>query len=233
MSLPTPLLVTARLASPLAHEPPRLDALLEWAVAPFFLEKDPRAVEPWKIDRTRPAPPAGILPTGLVRRQLGPWPVALCSDPILSAGAPETVEHVNKRLAVECAVLLAPAERKIVSTTNSWTKSYRLPLRVRAVSCVRWFAVGNRREIWKLLKRVTSLSKKRSDGYGRIARWEIDPVPADYSWFAPHPAGQVLMRTLPAGPWLPPGLLGVRKDFGACVAPYWHPDRYCEVVTPC
>jgi hypothetical protein len=41
------------------------------------------------------------------------------------------------------------------------------------------------------------------------------------------------MRTLPAGPWLPPDLIDFRPDFGAAVPPYWHPDRYTEIVVPC
>lgn len=233
-----PLLVSAHLASPLAHHPPHLDALLEWSVSIHVLHFDKQptangAISPWKVDRALPAPPVGVLPIYVARKQLGPWPVALCSAPILSPTAAETVEHIGKRIATEEAGLLAERERRVVSTTNSWTKSYRLPLRVRAAALVCWFCVGNRREILKLLKRVNSLSKKRSVGYGRVSKWEAVEVESDCSWFAPHENGQVLMRVLPQGPWLPADLVGYRKDYGSCCPPYWHPERHCEVVTPC
>lgn len=144
----------------------------------------------------------------------------------------ETVEHYTKRITAEHAGLLAASERRIMATTNSWTKSYRLPLRVRAVPCVRWFATGNERSIKKALRDCRSIGKKVSDGYGRVKEWTTEPAD-DYSWVAPSPDGMVLMRTLPVDPWLPDGLLGYRKSFGAPSPPYWHPERFTEILIPC
>lgn len=230
-----PLWVTAELASPLAAEPPYLEALLEWCMSLFFLDKTAKieAVEPWKVTRDRPAPPQGVLPIFIQRQQLGPWQVARCSNPVMSSTAVETVEYISKRLATEESVLLREGERKIVSTTNSWTKSYRLPLRIRIPRLVRWCCFGQRREILKLLRRVSSLSKKRSDGYGRVLKWTAEPAAEDYSWYAPHTNGTLLMRTLPVGDWLPKDLIGYRRDYGACVPPMWHPEHYGEIVAPC
>ena len=134
---------------------------------------------------------------------------------------------------MEHAGLLAPESRIVVSTTNSWTKSYRLPMRIRRIESVRWFAIGHRREMLKVLRRIDFLGKKPSVGYGRVASWTIDPIDDDYSWFAPGPAGPVLMSTLPAEAPLPAGLIGYRRSFGAPVPPYWHPDRYTEILVPC
>lgn len=235
-----PLLVTARLASPLAlgaDGPPQLDALLEWSLSPFYVGDQKRFEPGFKITRSGPAPPQGAIPIPILRVSIPPWNVAMCSDAILPASR-ETVEHVNKRLATEAADLLRPEERKIVSTTNTWTKSYRLPLRVLAVPCVRWFCHGNRRNLLKALRDVRALGKKVSDGYGRISGWEAEDTPEDHSWFAKHPDGvTVLMRRLPllcdGRAWLPENLVGCKCDFGACCPPYWHPERNTEVMVPC
>lgn len=275
MTAPCPLLVTARLCSPLAGDPPALDSLLIKGLmralpsiqrqfglrdaGPLRTEMDrkvplPRGPEPEAeyVGRFLAAFPladdAGLLRTNatalfdwfaqgwraspLKYTVLAGWPVAHCSAPILPRCV-ESVEHIAKRVGVENAGLLAEDERRVVSTTNSWTKSYRLPLRVRPVPAVCWFAVGDRRGLVKLLKGVHSIGKKMSDGYGRVSRWEAEPVGEDLSWHAPHERGSVLMRALPAGPHLPRDLVGFRPDFAAVRDPYWHPDVHCEAVTPC
>lgn len=224
------LLATAHLAGPLAGDPPQLDSLLEWALSLYHS----KAVPGYKVDRKYPAPPPGDIPIPILRVALGRFAVGCCSSPILPVPDAEWVEHVAKRIGVERAGLLAEPSRLVVATTNSWTKSYRLPLRCRRVACVKWFARGDRRETLKLLRKaVPSLGKKVADGYGRVERWEVERVDGDASWFARSPLGPVLMRPLPVGPWLPDPLLGARRSFGACAPPYWHPDRYGEIVVPC
>lgn len=223
------LLVTARLATPLAGDAPQLDALCEYLLSLHHGKGEPG----YKVDRAFPAPPMAAIPIPMVRRDAGPWKVAACSDPIYPEVARDGREFVNKRLATEEAGLLAPRARTVVSTTNSWTKSYRIPLRVRRIDRVRWFAAGHRRPLLKLLQRCTAIGKKVSVGYGRVAEWTIERVERDYSWYAAWEGhGTVLMRALPVGPWLPKDLIGYREDFGACVPPLWHPDRYCPIVRP-
>lgn len=111
------LLVTARLASGLGgSDPPKLDALLEYALSPYH----PGAVSRHAVDRSLPPPPMAAIPIPLLRRTLGPWKVGCCSDPIVGVAAADYHEPVNKRLATEEAALLAPDRRTVVSTTNSW-----------------------------------------------------------------------------------------------------------------
>lgn len=230
---PGPLLITARLAGPLAGDPPRLDALLESVLSLYH----PKAAPGYKIDRAGPAPPQASVPIPILRRTVTgddgrAWQVACCSDPILPVPDAETVEHYCKRIGVENAGLMDPAARVVVATGNSWTKSYRLPLRIRRVAEVRWFAFGDRRTVWEVLRRVHFLGKKISYGYGRVASWEVAEVDEDLTWFAPTGHGPLLMATLPDGPHLPGGLIGARRDFGACVPPLWHPSRYCDIIRP-
>jgi hypothetical protein len=148
--------------------------------------------------------------------------------------AHEAVEHIAKRLAVEHADLLREKQRLVVAMGNSTFKSYRLPLMLRGVARIVWFALAHRRPVLKLLKSVVALGKKRSLGYGRVERWEAEYVgDDDWSWVAQSEAGPVLMRPLPICDELPCGLLGAKADYGAVQPPYWHPDRYTERVVPC
>lgn len=226
-----PVLVTARLVSPLAGDAPRLDSLLQATLAVHHAKKIPGS----KIDRAFPlTPDLSTIPIPLARQRIGGWDVACCSWPILGPVHEDKSEYVTKKIATENAAMLAPQSRTVVTTTNSWTKSYRLPLRTRLVERVAWFAVvDGPSRLRQVLKRVESIGKKPSIGYGRVAEWTVEPVEEDHSWFAPSPAGPVLMTALPAGDWLPSGLVGYRRDFGACVSPYWHQDRYTEIVVPC
>ena len=219
------LKVTAHLSSPLAGTVPHLDALLEHEMA----QREGKA---WKIQRHQEAPSAGEIHIPMLRRSIGGVPVACCSSPIVEPSR-EMAEHFAKRLATEHAGLLAPKKRLVVAVSNQVFKSYRLPLRLRNARRIVWFALAHRRPVLSLLRSVHSLGKKRSYGYGRVARWEAETIDVDWSWYVLSEKGHVLMRPLPACGELPPNLQGARPDFGACQPPYWHPDRYMEIVVPC
>lgn len=224
-----PVQIEARLAAPLCGDPPQLDALLENMMGPFH----PSGLPESRVDRALPAPPLAVIPIPVLRREVNGWPVACCSAPILAAEDAETVEHIGKRIDPSLAGLLAPGAARKINTTNSWTKSYRLPLRIRRVEAIVWFAVADRPTILRLLRRVPALGKKRSVGYGAVASWDVTWADEDWSWFGPCESGPLLMRCLPDGDGLPVNLVGGRRDFGACCPPYWHQERYTEVVVPC
>ena len=232
----THLRVTAHLAAPIAGDPPMLDSIVEHEMARISGKLLP-------LRRNDPCPPAGSVHIPMLRGHIGGVDqIPRCSSPIMLR---EDVrhEHVAKRIAVEHADYLSDSQRLVVAVGNSWTKSYRLPLMASNAPRIVWFIGGNgsdrgdkripKKMLKSILRRVTSIGKKRSIGYGVVTRWEIDVVDQDYSWFAPSPDGLVLMRPLPWCDELPASLIGYRRDFGACVAPYWHPDRYMETVVPC
>lgn len=227
---PQPLLVTARLVSPIAGEhAPMLDALLEDVVCRFASA----GVERERLTRGKPCPPSGLVPIAISRLNLGGWEVPKCSSPIFRPVS-ERVDYVHKKLAVENASLLAAESRLKVATTGGEHKSYRLPLRARLTDTIRWICFANRPELRRQLKRVRSLGKKRSVGYGVVDGWEVEPYTVgEHWWYAPSEHGPVLMRPLPVGPWLPNGLVGCVRGFGSCVPPYWHPERFCDMVRPC
>lgn len=221
------LRVVAELASPLAGDAPQLDALLEYVMSMHH------GCGGGKLARGRPAPPQGAMPIPLLRRRLGPWLVGACSDPIYSDPTADVAEYVCKRIEPDGSRLLDPAERKKMLTGGTWTKSYRLPIRTRTIDRIVWFAVADRKPLYKALKQAGAVGVKTSVGYGRVSRWTVDRIDDDWSWYAPHDGGSMLMSTLPAGDWLPANLVGFRADFGAATPPYWHPDRYTEIVKPC
>lgn len=239
----SPLLVSCDLAGPLAGDPPALEALLlDRAVV---LRGDWR-----RVTRDGPPPPQGEIPLPVGATWLGGWLVYHCSAPILSEAAFDAARHHHQRYPVERADWLDPAERTQVNTTGGAFKSYRLPNRVRGVRTVCWVAEGNWREMRKLLRDVTHLGKDRAQGYGavrradadadasgrRVSEWRAEERPdlAGCWWYARREAGElVLMRALPAGPWLPAGLAGARREYAAVAPPCWHPARQAEAVVPC
>lgn len=218
--------VTAVLSSPLAGDAPYLDGLLEYEMAQ-------RHGKAHTIQRGRPAPPVGEIHLPCLRGEFGGVNgIPRCSAPILSPVSTRH-EHFAKRIAVEHSGMLREDQRLVVATGNSWTKSYRLPLLTRNVDRIVWFIGGSkRRSLKSLLKSVDSIGKKRSQGYGRVARWEFEEIEHDWSWFAPSDQGTLLMRVLP---WCDEihKLAGWKRWCGGFAPPYWHPDRIMEVAIPC
>jgi len=227
MNKPLHWKVTAVLGSPLAGEPPQLDAILEYEMA----QRHGKAMA---LDRSQPAPPIGSIHLPMLRGTMGPVDlIPRCSSPIMPDCQMDH-EFYAKRLSVENASMLKPEERTVVPVGSNWTKSYRLPLLIRRIDRVCWFVGGSRRRsIRSLLKTVKAIGHKRSQGFGRVLEWLVEPEEQDLSWFAHSPDGPILMRVLPACDELPKNLQGFRRTFGGVVAPYWHPDRQMEIVIPC
>lgn len=234
------LKITAHLAGTLVGEAPHLDGLLEYARAT-------RGVQGWqaksaKVDRGNPAPPIGGIAIPITRRKIGGHLVACCSSPILVGVHGEQQDHTTKRLESKRAPLLHESQRKTINHGAGPTKAYYIPLRTRLVERVVYFCVAHhecngrnspRSVLRNLLKRIPFIGKRYGIGYGAVGKWEIEDADADLSWYAESEAGTVLMRPLPGGSHLPPALIGARPSYGACQPPYWHPERYMEIVEPC
>lgn len=219
--------IEARLVTPLAEEPPQIDALLELVLA-RYRDHDCR------LDRTMPAPEIASVPIPLCLGRASGQPVYRSTSPIYRSVGPDTVDYYCRRLDPGWAFMWPEERIKQIPVTGGKHKSYRLPLRVRVVPQVVWYAIGDRKEVHRLLKRVQYLGKKTSQGYGRVTGWQVENIDEpDVTWYAKTDQGSVLMRPLPAGGYLPSDLIGYRPSFGACNGPYWHPDRMQEIVVPC
>lgn len=223
-----PLIVIAEMFTDIGNAAPHLDALLlcqacQMAGTASITATDP--VSTW----------SDLPPIPIARREIGGVEVSLCSSPkLMLTHGREVVERFAKRIdATAAAELLAPHERRQICTTGTWTKSWFLPLRKRPASCVAWWCVGERITLQAMLDAIPAIGKKIAHGHGRVKRWTVQPCGDDFSWTMPGEAGPVLMRPLPWGDFLPTGLTGYHRDFGACVPPYWHPDQFREIVSPC
>lgn len=220
--------VTAHLLSPLAEEPPALDALLEYELALRLGYLRSR-----KLSRDVPLSEIERPPIPVYRQTIGDADVYRCSAPILPPADAEWIDYLNKRIDTSrIALLLAPEERKQLLVASGPFKMRHAPVRVRRVRCVTWFVRGDRVEINKLLRGIEFVGKKHVVGYGQVGQWEYQEVEEDYSITAPWQGQQVLMRAIPWGPWVH-GMKGYRRSYGACEPPYWHPERYREIAVPC
>lgn len=67
-------------------------------------------------------------------------------------------------------------EPKRIYTDQKVYKNYDIPLSVVTCSRIHWIVVGNEQAIRELLKSVTYIGKKQSQGYGKVTKWEIRPT---------------------------------------------------------
>jgi hypothetical protein len=224
----------ANLSTPLAGDAPHLDSLLVSLASRRQGKVD--VEEGYKINRLYPCPDSNLVRIPILRTRIGSYNVARCTSPILGSVTNDRHEYIAKRIGVEYSGLVSNGERRVVTTTNSWTKSYRLPLRVRNVDRIAWLCVGTRREILNVLDNVCAVGKKTAHGYGRVAKWECeswgDETHDRWPWWIDGETGPVLMRPIPFIEGLP-AFVGAKRDYGACSDPYWHPDKYGEIVVPC
>ena len=87
---------------------------------------------------------------------------------------------------------------------------------------VDWYVNGDRAELEALLRFCTHLGKKTSQGWGRVIRWEVEPMADD--WSCKLPDGN-LARALPLQNNKTGVLYGVRPS-------YWLPKHQFQCVMP-
>lgn len=215
-----PLKITANLVSPIAGEPPMLDSILCYQVTGKRHLTRPNM-------KCNPVPPFPRIP--LYCKEIQGVDVPCCSNPIIRVNT-DRHEHYAKRLAVEHSSVLAEQNRLIVSMAGQVFKSYRLPLRTRLCDKVVWFAVGRGRVLRRMLREISAIGVKRSQGFGRVSHWIVENVEHDWSWFADTDHGPLLMRCLPK---IQTDAIGWKPHFKAVRWPYWHQENFVEVIEPC
>lgn len=111
---------------------------------------------------------------------------------------PETIaegqDHWNKRIDMSLVELLDDARRRI-DVSGGRYRAYHMPLFYRHALCVWWYVCGDAAGIARLLSMTTHLGKKYAQGWGRVVRWTVEPVAADWSIYG-H--GGQLMRAIPS-----------------------------------
>ena len=220
--------VTAWLSSPLAGEPPYLDAILEGEMSFRLGVKHGQ-----KLTRDTPLSEISRVPVPLAKRTIAGHDVYACSDPIIPDPISEWVDRSSKRIDSDyIALLLAPKERKSLGVSSGPYKMRYAPIRVRLIDRICWFFRGDKYEIRRILKSVLTIGQYRKIGYGIVRLWEYEETEKDFSIFAESEDGNILMKTIPSGGELV-GVSGYRRSFGGAFPPYWHPETYMEIAVPC
>jgi len=215
---------TAWLSSPLAGEPPYLDAILEGEMSFRLGAKHEK-----KLTRDTLLSEIMRVPIPLAKRTIEGYDVYACSDPIIPDPAAEWVDYSGKRIDGDyIALLLAPEERKSIGVTSGAYKMRYAPIRVRLIDRICWFFRGDKYEIRRILKTVFAVGAYRKIGYGIVDKWEYEEVEDDYSIFA----NGILMKTIPTNERLQ-NMSGYKIGFGGIKPPYWHPENYMEIAIPC
>ena len=62
-------------------------------------------------------------------------------------------------------------------------RGYRVPIEAILVPTLRFWAVGDRRRVWSLARRLRHIGKKPAQGYGRIAACRVEVLPNDPAEF--------------------------------------------------
>jgi len=91
-------------------------------------------------------------------------------------------DYWNKRIDQQFAYLVDFGDRRgKVMTAKGRYKSYHMPVFYRAALEVTWYCIGDREQVTYLLSTVTHIGKKRAQGWGSVARWEVVPCLEDHS----------------------------------------------------
>ena len=209
-----PLQITVQLASPpvFYQSPLSLDALLAYAVVQraTYGQGLPKTIEPYNIplpiEKLWECPETGLPlwdatqfhPVEANTRQPAYWHKRGYNPQLLKTqrnGRPHNANFGQGR-----------------------HKEYRMPLPLQTAKVWRAFCVGNLSAIGELLKSVSAIGKKRSQGYGKILNWEITEV-SDF----PYGHEGRLIKSFPIGssiPELPSGTIWDMYETG-WTPPYW------------
>lgn len=229
-----PLRVVAHLASPVAAIPGEpllpLDGILEYAA---FALGWPGVDRKGQSNRTplRPLheqPTNFLLPLKRHGHRADPdwfWFASWASFP---GGYTTDRVHWNKRFDGADPVLTERLDyqgrRGKADIGAGRYKSYHMPMCLVVAPCLQWHCLGAADGVARLLAAIHQLGHKRSQGFGEVRKWELFAARQDYSLLDAQgrPA-----RALPASQFSD----GDRRHTGLR-APYWHPSRRRECVTP-
>jgi len=94
----------------------------------------------------------------------------------------EAQDHWNKRFDVSLAHLVNFDKRrgKVIIEKGRY-KAYHMPIFYRIAAAVGWYCLGDLATIEYLLSTVSHIGKKRSQGWGRVIAWTVEPWPHDWS----------------------------------------------------
>lgn len=230
------LLVTCKVATPVADKPPSLDALLLYMQD--AKENGGRGsktiMRTTKVDGLD-VPAADI---GLDLFELEGMALFCCSDPIWVMHGANT-DHIGCRFDLAGAKqALAPGQAQHATDNSGPHKPRFIPVQLYNIAEIAWFCRGDQERIRRLLHGCKVVGKYRREGYGQVVSWTVAPSPVGAAWYTVAPPDNteavkpVLMRRVPATTTQCP-YSGATLGRGAAMPPYWHGGRQIDVWRPC
>lgn len=173
-----PLRIRAHLRTPVvADEWMPLDGLILYQAHRYQAGGGPEATIPGGHNTNTVA----RLPIDTVRFGRRDW-YYKCSWAQWPDHAVEGQDYWNKRFDSQFADLVDFGGRRgKVKIKSGQYKAYHMPIFYRATLWIDWYAVACRKSMELLLSTVTHIGKKGSQGWGRVAEWQIDSWPEDWS----------------------------------------------------
>jgi CRISPR type IV-associated protein Csf3 len=94
----------------------------------------------------------------------------------------EYIAYWNKRFDMRESGMVDFGKRrgKVIIEQGKY-KAYHMPMFAKVALQVKWYCVGDRAYIERLLSCCTGIGKKRSQGYGRVSHWQAEPWAEDWS----------------------------------------------------
>ncbi len=135
-------------------------------------------------------------------------------------------DYWNKRFDNDLSDFVTFKGRGTINNSEGTYKAYHQPVFYRSALWARWYCMGNKTEIKRLLSTCTNVGKKGSQGWGRIMRWSVESIHNDWSIWKD---GR-LMRGIPAGE-KPDNYVGNIAVYGVR-PPYWNRRNQIMVVLP-
>lgn len=145
-----------------------------------------------------------------------------CSFAVWSPDMIEDQQTYSKRIDLKYSDLIN-FENKVgkIETSRGRFKNYHIKVYYRTATYVEWYAHGWKDEIEDMLKYVTHLGKKTSQGWGAVLKWEV--VSWQQDWSVRGFEDNRLMRAVPVkGNGF---LYGVRPS-------YWNPKHQFPCKMP-
>jgi len=113
----------------------------------------------------------------------------------------EEIKHWHKRFDFSLGTehIDFGDRRGKVDVKSGRYKNYRMPLVTYLVPKLEWYVVGKPIDVEVLLSYITHIGKKRSQGFGRVAKWTVEKWPEDLSHLRaiPDPNGDMDMGIRP------------------------------------
>lgn len=209
-----PLLILARLATPILHAETG-QTHLDGPLSAAALTLHPVASD-WQGAAVVP------LPLELAWVSPGGQPLWACT-PLTPAGpAVDSMEYMHKRYPGHRADF---ASKQSADTKTGRWKEYRIPLHAQSVDTLAALCIGHADAVRELLGALSHLGDETGRGYGRVARWDVIE--------AEHTLEDVLARrAVPAGYYEGRQPVGVYAPLRGWTPPYWYAPWWGPCMLP-